>query len=133
MIKGEFEMNDQFDNNSNNNNDQEPIDFSNINDNPYAAYNGNSQNPVQNDPGRGLAIASLVCGIISFFCCGVPCGIAAVICGFLARNKGSTSGMATAGIVCGIAGAVLAIVCIFFMWVVYLPLFAEIFGEMQMY
>ena len=61
------------------------------------------QQPVyaaQNQPGHGFAVASLVLGIVSFFCCGFITGILAIIFGAVAKNKGNRSGMATAGIIC---------------------------------
>lgn len=58
-------------------------------------------------PGKGLGIASLVCGIVSFFCFGVILGILAVVFGGVAKSKGYKGGMATAGIVLGIIGLAL--------------------------
>ncbi len=61
----------------------------------------------------GLAIASLVCGIVSIigFCCCIPvgiiCGIAAIVCGVISRVKNMNgAGMAIAGIVTGAVGFV---------------------------
>lgn len=61
-------------------------------------------------PGKGLAIASLVCGIVSFFCFGVILGILAVVFGGVAKSKGYTGPMATAGIVLGVVGLALYVV-----------------------
>ena len=55
-------------------------------------------------PGKGFAIASLVCGILSFFCYGIVPGILAIVFGAVAKNKGCKDNMATAGIVLGIIG-----------------------------
>lgn len=55
-------------------------------------------------PAKGLAIASMVMGIISFFLFPVVAGPLGVIFGGVAKSKGNRSGMATAGIVCGIIG-----------------------------
>ncbi|MBE7011925.1 MAG: DUF4190 domain-containing protein [Ruminococcaceae bacterium] len=55
-------------------------------------------------PGKGLAIASMVCGIVSFFCFGFILGLLAVIFGGVAKSKGYRGGMATAGIVLGVIG-----------------------------
>lgn len=65
-------------------------------------------NGVQNvsEPGKGLAIAGMVCGIVSFFCFGFITGLLGVIFGAVAKSKGCKSGMATAGIVCGVLGVV---------------------------
>jgi hypothetical protein len=74
---------------------------------------------------KGLAIASMVLGIISlvavlFFCCTyllngiivIPCGVLAIILGMIGRGQiksgeAEGGGMATAGIVCGIVGVAL--------------------------
>ena len=58
-------------------------------------------------PGKGLAVASMVCGIVSFFIFGLVLGILAVIFGGVAKSKGYRGGMATAGIVLGVIGLAL--------------------------
>ncbi len=58
-------------------------------------------------PGKGLAIASLVLGIVSFLCFPYITGILGIVFGGVAKSKGCRSGMATAGIACGIAGVAL--------------------------
>ncbi len=63
-------------------------------------------------PGKGLAIASLVCGIVSFFCFGIVLGILAVVFGGIAKSKGYRGGMATAGIVLGIIGLAVYVICL---------------------
>ncbi len=64
-------------------------------------------------PSAGLAIASMVLGIISLFVClswlAAICGILAIIFGIIARNKvrdgtGSGEGMAKAGLIMGCIG-----------------------------
>lgn len=65
-------------------------------------------------PGKGLAIASLVLGIISFFLFPIVTGLLAIILGSVAKNKGCTSGMATGGIACGIIGLALWLIMIIF-------------------
>lgn len=57
-------------------------------------------------PGKGFAIASMVLGIVSFFCFAVITGVLGIIFGGVAKSKGYRGGMATAGIVCGIIGVV---------------------------
>lgn len=60
------------------------------------------QQPAQeaNGEGRGLAIASLVLGIVSFLCCGSVCSIIGLILGIVSRSKQKeNNGMAVAGIV----------------------------------
>lgn len=75
------------------------------------AYPARPALPVTN----GLAIASLVCGILSLvffcFCGGIFFGIPAVICGHLGlnqlkhpENQQHGHGMAKAGLICGYAG-----------------------------
>ena len=76
---------------------------------PYNAYpQGNPYGNVQSQntqpasqPGKGLAIAAMVCGIVSFLCFSIILGPLAIIFGGVAKSKGCRSGMATAGIVCG--------------------------------
>lgn len=63
-------------------------------------------------PGKGLAIASMVCGIVSFFCFGLVLGLLAVIFGAVAKSKGYTGGMATAGVVLGVIGLALYVVAL---------------------
>lgn len=62
--------------------------------------------PQAAQPAKGLAIAALVMGIISFFLFPVVAGPLGVVFGGVAKSKGNRSGMATAGIVCGIIGFV---------------------------
>ena len=76
-----------------------------------ASYTPGPSLPVTN----GLAIASLVCGILSVvffcFCAGLFLGIPAVICGHLSLKQLNTPGnlqqgrgMAIAGLICGYLG-----------------------------
>lgn len=60
--------------------------------------------PANGTAGKGFAIAGMVCGIVSFFCFGIVLGILAIVFGAVAKNKGYTGGMATAGIVLGTIG-----------------------------
>lgn len=79
----------------------------------------NMQNNVPNaGQSKGLAIASMVLGIISvvLFCIpyiGIPCGVIALILGgvSLATKKGG-KGMAIAGLVCGIIGIAVYVICL---------------------
>lgn len=66
------------------------------------------------DPGRGFAIASLILGIVSFLCLPAITGVLGIIFGIVAKNKGSKSPMAIAGIICGAIGIVLWIVMLIF-------------------
>jgi hypothetical protein len=76
-----------------------------------ASYTPGPSLPVTN----GLAIASMICGILSLvffcFCGGLFLGIPAVICGHLSLNQLNASGnsqqgrgMAVAGLICGYLG-----------------------------
>lgn len=56
------------------------------------------------DAGKGFAIASMVLGIVSLFIFGYIAGALAIIFSVVAKKKGSTSKMATAGLVLGIIG-----------------------------
>jgi hypothetical protein len=76
------------------------------------------------EPGQGLAIASMIIGIVAvvsslfLWCCcsfigsigGVLVGALAVILGFVARSQGSRSGMALTGIITGFAAIALGII-----------------------
>jgi len=69
----------------------------------------------------GLAIASLILGILSLLCCGFILGPAAAITGFISRNRIAASGgaiggggMAMAGLILGIVGFVLWIILAIF-------------------
>lgn len=80
-----------------------------------AAGMGYPQMPVQKR--SGLAIASLVCGIVSPCCCGVATGGVAIGLGIAAKRKIAAGGgritggaMATWGIALGIFGVVAHIV-----------------------
>lgn len=73
--------------------------------NPAAPIPGVASGPGQ----PGLAITAFVCGLISIFtswcCIGVPLGVAAVICGILAKGevekRGASSWMWITGLVLG--------------------------------
>lgn len=68
------------------------------------------QLPPKSTPGRGLAIASMVLGIVStiYFFIFIP-GILGIVFGFSAKSQGNKSGMAIAGIACGIISICLGI------------------------
>ena len=82
----------------------------------------------QEDPGKAWGIVGLVVGIlgvilscsIAFFFFGLPLSAAALICGFVGKNKtpaGMKGGLAIASIVLGIVGLVisLAVTALFFL------------------
>ena len=58
-------------------------------------------------PGKGLAIAAMVTGILSFLCFPYVFGVLGIVFGGVAKSKGCKSGMATAGIACGAVGIAL--------------------------
>ncbi|QJD81463.1 DUF4190 domain-containing protein [Spirosoma rhododendri] len=64
----------------------------------------------------GLAIASLVCGILAFFLLGIVLGILAIIFGGVALSKirknpeVSGRGMAVAGMILGIVATVVTVI-----------------------
>ena len=74
----------------------------------YNTFDAAPQDTASNSQdGKGFAIASLVLGIVSFFCFAYIAGTLGIIFGITAKKKGYKGGMATAGIVCGIIGIVL--------------------------
>ena len=69
---------------------------------------GNSQ-PTGQIPGKGMAIASLVLGIVSILFSytlfiGLACGVVGLVLAILAKKKGFVGGMVTAGLVLSIIG-----------------------------
>jgi len=76
------------------------------------------QPPVVGGQSQGLAIASLVCGILSLLCCTwFIVGIAAVVMGFIARSKATSdpanyggAGFALGGIITGAISLVLGVI-----------------------
>ena len=88
------------------------------------------------DNGKGLAIASLVLGILAFCCCGLPFGIAAIVCALVARSRnGEFEGLALAGFILGIIACVLGVISYAFSLIVYgtlLPDLEKLLTEMEM-
>lgn len=81
--------------------------------------------------GKGFAIASMVCGIVSIvgFCCctpvGVICGLAGLILGIISKMKNMDGqGMALAGIITGAVGLVGTII-----WLIVGQSFRDDFAE----
>jgi hypothetical protein len=67
--------------------------------------------------GKGMAIASMVLGIVGMvLCCiwyiSIPCAIVGLVLGIMHNKKNTKSGMATAGIVCSIIAIILAVAII---------------------
>lgn len=84
------------------------------------------QNYGQPQNGRGLAIASMVLGIVSCVFCWVwyiviPAGVVGLILGIVFKKKGGQSGMATAGVICSIVGLALVVL-------LYVLVFAGLFA-----
>lgn len=68
-------------------------------------------------PGKGMAIASLVLGIVSLALClywfiALPAAIVAVVLGVIARGKGAGKGMALAGIITGGVGILFGLIMV---------------------
>ena len=61
----------------------------------------------QKQPGHGMAVASLVLGIIGIVLIGFVFGILAIIFGSIAKKQGYKGGRATAGLTLGIIALVL--------------------------
>ena len=63
------------------------------------------------DNSKGMAIASLVLGIVSFFCCGPISAVVGIVLGVISRkNKPNENGMATAGIILSVIALILWVV-----------------------
>ena len=93
-----------------------------MNQEPYT-YNDASNNLHVEDlmpkkPSKGYAVTSLVLGIVSLVCCcltsvSLICAVLAIIFAVVSRRQNGTfSGMATAGLVCGIVAATFGVVSI---------------------
>ena len=92
---------------------------------PYYNQQYPQYNEPLNDNSRGFAIASLVLGIISFFCCGSICSILGLIFGIISKKrKSENNGMATAGIVLSIIALVLWL--IYFIIILFVPSISSI-------
>jgi len=71
-----------------------------------------------------LAVVSLVMGILSIILCccygiGIVFGIAGIICGAIAKKKGQSKGLSTAGLVCSIIGSVFSVIAIiYYAWAI---------------
>lgn len=71
----------------------------------------------------GLAIASLIIGILSLLCCGVILGPVAVIMGFISRGRITSSGGTVGGGGMAMGGLILGVVG-FLLWVVVVIVYA---------
>ena len=82
-----------------------------MNNNPNPVYYPQPQ-PEPPKQTNGAATASLILGIVSMFCCGMPAAIAAIICAIVSKSKspdGKMNGMAVAGLILGIVGVVVSL------------------------
>ena len=83
---------------------------------PY--YQGGYGQNQPEQPGKGLGIAAMVCGILSllliflFMPLGIGCGIAGLVMGIIGRKKNKKDGMALAGIITSSIGIGLSVLLI---------------------
>ena len=63
-------------------------------------------------PAKGLALGSFLCGLGSIVCCMPPASIVGLILGGVAKRKGNRSGLRRAGVVCSIVGLILTVAVI---------------------
>lgn len=82
---------------------------------PYGTNPFWSQQPPQEPKSNGYNIASLVLGILSIVCCCIPVfapafAVLAILFFVFAKKRGSSNGMAIAGLICGIFGAILGLI-----------------------
>ena len=84
----------------------------------------------QQQPAGGLAIASLILGIISiplalfFSIGGIICAIIGLVLASMAKKRGNQSGVRTAGFICSIIGLILSIILLIFTIVVLVMAFS---------
>lgn len=71
---------------------------------PYAPPSPYCGAPTYEQPAKGMSIASLVLGIISIFLIPIITGPLAIIFAGVAKSKGNTQKITTAGLVTGIVG-----------------------------
>lgn len=76
----------------------------------------------------GLAIASMILGIVSILACvwfyvGLPCAIVGLILGCVYRSKGGRSGMSVAGIACSSVGIAFSLFLAFMIFLDFLWLY----------
>ena len=88
----------------------------------------------------GLAIASMVLGIVSLFFCiwyiAIPCGILAIIFGVIAGNKakaglGGGEGMAKAGLIMGVIGLAIDVIIVILLFTVGISFMKNIQTQIQ--
>lgn len=75
----------------------------------------NFNTPSTNEPeNKGMAIASMILGIVSIVCCWswyicLPCGVIGLVLGIMFNKKNGSIGMSKAGVICSIVGMVLCV------------------------
>lgn len=125
------DYNNQNNFNPNNQNNFDQNNQNNFNQNnqynqPYQYQQGGQYNPNQQfnqayqypqyqetpKPGKNFAIASLVLGIATFFCCGnIITAVLGIVFGAISKSRQKeNNGMATAGIVLSVVALVLGII-----------------------
>lgn len=104
----DYNQNNYNQNNYNQNNYQSDYQTYTDYNQQYQAPQYTNSYPVEDSSANGMAIASLVLGIVSFFCCGLPCSVVGLILGIISKKrKPENNGKATAGIVLSIIALVL--------------------------
>ena len=74
----------------------------------YQQYPNYNQYQVEDTSAKNMGTASMVLGIVSFFCCGLPCSIVGLILGIISKKRQpENNAKATAGIVLSIIALVL--------------------------
>lgn len=130
---------DEFNNENNQQNEQGQQDVFNPEVTPAPEVNyGQVNTGAPSDDGKGMAIASMVLGIISIVlsCCfyyiAMPCAIISLILGAVSLKKSpNNKGMATAGIVLSIITLIVAVVTIILLVAgVSTGILSEIMGNM---
>ncbi len=89
---------------------------------PYA-----SSAPERPESSSGYGIASLILGILSLCCCGLPCGIAAIVTALIDRSRrGLFTASAVAGLIMGILGLISWLMGVVLFIVILIPALGEI-------
>jgi hypothetical protein len=91
---------------------------------PYPPYPLGAPQTTPSSSTNGLAVASLVLGILSWVFCGFVGGIAAVITGHMARSRiqftgQGGDGMALAGLILGYVNIAFSILCLIILLIAY--------------
>ncbi|MBQ9744742.1 MAG: hypothetical protein IJW19_06420, partial [Clostridia bacterium] len=114
------------------------------NPNPYQGHNPyQNQNPYQRPiweapkqeekpKGTGFNVASLILGILSILCCcvygfvSIIMGILAIVFYAISKKKGTSNGMAVAGMICAIFGLLLGILYFIYAVLAFVGVFGAI-------